>query len=356
MTSEMTMHERMTSVYEHRESDRCPIVDLPWPSTLERWHREGLPSDADWIDYVGADRIEAITVDNSPRFPVQVLEETDEYIIHTNEWGLTKKDFHDLHSTPHRLDYRVTDPESWAEAKERMQPDRSRVDWDRLEREYSRWREEGAWITASFWYGFEVTYSHMVGPTLFYAMVEQPEWVKDMVDTYLDVCIDLFEMIWDAGYHFDQVNTWNDMGFKGKQFMSVEMYRDLFKPADRRLAEWAHNRGLRFYYHSCGDVNPLVPELIDAGVDMLNPLEVKAGMDPLELKAEYGDELTFHGGLNALLYRDAEEMWAEMERVIPAMKENGGYVVATDHSIPDNVSLDTYCEFVARAKELGSYD
>jgi len=233
----MTIHERMTCVYEHREPDRCPIVDLPWPSTLERWHREGLPADADWIDYVGADRVEAITVDNSPRFPVQVLEETDEYIIHTNEWGLTKKDFHDLHSTPHRLDYRVTDPESWAEAKERMQPDRSRVDWDRLEREFPKWREEGTWITASFWYGFEVTYSHMVGPTLFYAMVEQPEWVKDMVDTYLDVCIDLFEMVWDAGYHFDQVNTWNDMGFKGKQFMSVEMYRDLFKPADRRLAD-----------------------------------------------------------------------------------------------------------------------
>jgi len=356
MGSEMTTHERMTCVYAHREADRCPIVDQPWPSTLERWQREGLPADADWIDYMGMDRIIYIGVDNSPRFPVQVLEETDEYVIHTNEWGLTKKDFRDRHSTPQRLDYKVKDPDTWAKAKERMQPDPSRIDWETLRRNYRRWREEGAWIGAAFWYGFEVTYSHMVGPTLFLAMVERPEWVIDMVNTYLDLCIALFDMIWDAGYRFDQVNTWNDMGYKGKQFMSVQMYRDLFKPADRRCAEWAHSKGLKVYYHSCGNINPLVPELIDAGIDLLNPMEVKAGMDPLQLKADYGDQLAFHGGLNALLYREPEQMWAEMERVIPVMKEHGGYVIGTDHSIPDNVSLETYRQFVALAKKLGRYD
>jgi uroporphyrinogen decarboxylase len=354
--AEMTMHERMTRMYEHREADRCPIVDGPWPSTIERWQREGMPADADWIDYLGVDRIVSIGVDNSPRFPVEVLEETDEHIVHTNEWGLTKKDFRDRHSTPQRLEYRVKDPDAWAEAKERMQPDPSRVDWDRLRRNYRSWREQGAWISAAFWYGFEVTYSHMVGPDLFLAMVEQPEWVLDMVNTYLDLCITMFEMVWDAGYHFDQVNTWNDMGFKGKQFMSVQMYRDLFKPADRRLAEWAHQRGLKMHYHSCGNINPLVPELIDAGIDLLNPMEVKAGMDPLQLKSDYGDKLAFHGGLNALLYREPEKMWAEMERVIPVMKTNGGYIIATDHSIPDNASLDTYRHFVVLAKKLGSYD
>jgi uroporphyrinogen decarboxylase len=99
-----------------------------------------------------------------------------------------------------------------------------------------------------------------------------------------------------------------------------------------------------------------VPELIDVGVEMLNPLEVKAGMDPLALKARYGDKLAFHGGLNALYYEHPEDMWAEMERVIPLMKENGGYVIGTDHSVPDSVSLEEYREFVARAKVLGRYD
>jgi uroporphyrinogen decarboxylase len=196
----------------------------------------------------------------------------------------------------------------------------------------------------------------MVGVPLFYAMAEQPEWVMDMVNTMVDLNIALYDMVWEAGYHFDQVNWWNDMGYKGKQFMSIQMYRDLFKPADQKAADWAHSKGLKVYYHSCGNINPLVPELIDVGVDMLNPLEVKAGVDPLALKVEFGHELAFHGGLNALLYDPPEKMWAEMERVIPAMKEKGGYVIGTDHSIPDNVSLEQYCEFVKRAKELGRYD
>jgi uroporphyrinogen decarboxylase len=351
----MTMHERMTRIYAHREADRAPVVDAPWASTLERWRREGMPADAEWSDYLGADRIRAIGADNSPRFPVQVLEETDAYRIHTTQWGATRKDWLHAGGTPQNLDFAIQDPDSWARAKERMQPDRDRIDWARLEREYKGWRENGDWISASFWFGFEVTYSHMVGVPLFMAMVEQPEWVIDVVNTMLDLSISLFDMVWEAGYHFDQVNWWNDLGFKGTQFMSLQMYRDLFKPADRRAAEWAHRKGLTVYYHSCGNINPFVPELIDVGVDMLNPMEVKAGMDPLALKARYGDQLAFHGGLNAMLYDPPERMWAEMERVIPAMKENGGYMIGTDHSVPDSVSLEQYREFVMRAKELGRY-
>jgi uroporphyrinogen decarboxylase len=85
-------------------------------------------------------------------------------------------------------------------------------------------------------------------------------------------------------------------------------------------------------------------------------MEVKAGMDPLQLKADYGDRLAFHGGLNAVLHADPEAMWAEMQRVIPVMKQNGGYVMGTDHSVPDSVSLDYYRQFIAHAKLLGSYE
>jgi len=353
--TEMTMHERMTRIYAHQEADRAPVVDSPWASTLARWRREGLPEGVEWSDYLGADRIRMIGADNSPRYPVEVLEETAEYRIHTTKWGETRRDWTDHGGTPQHLDFRIKDPDSWAKAKERMQPDRNRVDWARLEREYKGWRENGDWVSASFWFGFEVTFSHTVGVPLFVAMVEQPEWVVDIVETMLDLSIAMFDMVWEAGYYFDQVNWWNDLGFKGTQFMSLQMYRDLFKPADRRAAEWARRRGLKVYYHSCGNINPFVPELIDVGVDMLNPMEVKAGMDPLALKTQYGDRLAFHGGLNATLYDPPERMWAEMERVIPVMKEKGGYMIGTDHSIPDSVGLEQYRQFVARAKELGRY-
>jgi len=70
--------------------------------------------------------------------------------------------------------------------------------------------------------------------------------------------------------------------------------------------------------------------------------------------AVYEDQLAFHGGLKALLYREPEQIWAEMERVTSVVKERGGDIIGTDHSIPGSASLDTYRRFVALAKRLGS--
>lgn len=237
-----------------------------------------------------------------------------------------------------------------------MRPDPDRIPWATLRREYKKWRRAGDWISAGFWFGFEVTYSHMIGVPFFIAMAEDPDWVRDIVTTMVVLCIALFDMVWDAGYQFDQVHWPNDMGSKGKSFMSPRMYRELFQPAGRKAAEWAHRHGCVVHYHSCGNVTQLAPDLIDAGVDMLNPLEVKAGMDPVGLKQQFGDRLAFHGGLNAMCYEPPEAMWAEMRRVIPLMMDSGGYVIATDHSIPDSVSLQQYRQFVSLAKQIGRYD
>ena len=78
-------------------------------------------------------------------------------------------------------------------------------------------------------------------------------------------------------------------------------------------------------------------------------------MDPVALKKQYGDSLTFQGGLNAVLYDKPEKMWDEMRRVIPEMKKGGGYIIGSDHSVPETVGLEEFGEFVKLAKELGSY-
>jgi len=128
------------------------------------------------------------------------------------------------------------------------------------------------------------------------------------------------------------------------------------KPRQKRAVEWAHAKGAYARMHSCGDVNPFVPELIEIGMDGLNPLEVKAGMDPVALKAAYGDKLVFHGGINAVLWDKPDQITAEIERVVPVMKQNGGYIFASDHSIPENVSLADFTRIIAAARKAGSYE
>lgn len=353
----MTTHERFARMYAHQEADRVPFCDYPWAGTLQRWHREGLPEGIDWIEYFDLDHVAGVGVDISPQYPQRVIEETDEYIISTTPWGVTLKNQKQVDSTPEFLDFTVADSIRWSEAKARMTPDPSRIPWAYLQQNYRRWREQGAWLQAQLWFGFDVTHSWFVGTeTLLMALLEEPEWCADMFDHYLDMCIALFDQVIDAGYTFDEVTWPDDMGYKNTQFFSLEIYRELVKPVQKRAIEWAHSRGMKTHLHSCGNINPFVPELIELGLDALNPLEVKAGMDPYALKKQYGNRLVLHGGMNAQLWDDRKACEAELRRLIPVMKQNGGYVFASDHSIPSSVSFADIQYILRLAKELCRYD
>ena len=355
--TKLTTKERFTRMFEHRDADRIPIIDLPWGATIERWHSEGMPEGIHFADFFKIDRVMRIGADNSPRYEAKVIEENDKYVLSTTPWGTTLKNWKHAASTPEFIDFTITSPDKWAEAKKRMVPSRDRINWKYLEENYKKWRENGYWIQADLFFGFDVTHSWIVGTErLLMALIENPEWCTDMFSHELEVGLALLEMIWDAGYEFDSIQWPDDMGYKGTQFFSIDMYRELLKPYHKKAVEWAHSKGIKAHLHSCGDVNPIIPELIEIGVDALNPLEVKAGMNPMELKKKFGDKLVLHGGINAVLWDKPEEIKEEMARVIPTLKENGGYIFSSDHSVPSSVSLEDFKHIIEYAKKLGSYE
>lgn len=352
----MNTFERMRRMYAHQEADRIPVSDWPWNATVERWQREGMPADVNHVDFFDLDRFELIRVDNSPRYPQQVIEETDEYTVTTTSWGVTLKNWKHIASTPQFIDFIIRSPDDWRKAKERMVPSSDRIPWDLLKTNYRKWREQGAWIEGLLWFGFDVTHSFAVGTErLLVALVEEPEWCSEMFNHFLDVNISLLQQVWDAGYTFDAVYWPDDMGYTNNQFFSLGTYRQLLKPVHKRAVDWAHARGIKARMHSCGDIRPFIPELVEIGVDGLNPLEVKAGVNPIQVKQEFGERLLLHGGINAVLWDDKDAIATEMRRVIPKLKENGGYVFSSDHSVPSSVSLENFRYIVELAKELGTY-
>ena len=352
----MNSWERFKRMYDHREADRIPIIDDPWAGTLRRWKREGMPKDVDWCDYFDIDKIGVINIDISPRYPEVTLEETDRYAIRTSPWGVTMKHFKEEDSTPEFLDYKVTTPEAWEEAKKRMTLSDDRIPWDYLKENYDKWRAEGRWIRGVFWFGFDVTHSWMMGTeNVLVAMIEEPEFIEDIFDTYLNHTIALYDRLWDAGYHFDEMFWYDDMGYKGTTFFSNDLYRELLKPVHKRAVDWAHSKGVYAHLHSCGDIMTLLPDIVATGVDALNPLEVKAGMDVFEIKRKYGDRLTLHGGINAVKWSDADAILAEIDEKVPVLKQNGGFIFSSDHSIPNAVSLDNMKRIVAEVKRVGRY-
>lgn len=352
----MTSYERFSRMFEHKEADRVPMDDIPWEGTIRRWHREGMPEGVSYIDYFDLDKVVHIGADNSPRYEMKVIEETDEYSICTTSWGVTLKKWKQEDSTPEFIDFTVTNPDKWAEAKKRMTPSADRINWNKLKKNYKKWRENGYWIRGELWFGFDVTHSWTVGTErLLIALIEDPEWCIDMFNHYLDVDLALLDIIWDEGYKFDSVRWPDDMGYKHNQFFSINMYREILKPVHKRAIDWAHAKGIKAELHSCGDINPFIPELIEIGLDCINPLEVKAGMNPVEIKHKYGNNLVLHGGINAVLWDDIEAIEEEMRRVIPELKKSGGYIFSSDHSIPNSVSLKNFARIVELIKELGSY-
>ncbi|MFN8441702.1 MAG: uroporphyrinogen decarboxylase family protein [Caldilineaceae bacterium] len=353
---EMTSHERFTRMFEHREADRIPIIDDPWDATIERWQREGMPQDVSFVDYFGLDHTAMIHVDNSPRYPRRTLEETDSYKTIISEWGVTQKTWKHAASTPQFLDFTIVDRDSWEKAKALMTPTPDRIPWDWLRQNYPIWKKEGYWLRAALWFGFDVTHSWIIGTErMLYSLSDDPEWCSDMFSHLLDVNLALLDMVWEAGYKFDSVFWWDDMGYKHHSFFSLRMYREVLKPFHQRAIDWAHAKGIKAHLHSCGDINQFVPELVSMGLDALNPLEVKAGMDPAHLKQTVGKDLVLHGGINAVLWDQRDAIEAEMRKVIPVVKESGGYIFSSDHSVPSSVSLENFQAIVNLAKELGAY-
>lgn len=352
----MTSYERIKRMYEHKEADRIPILDDPWKGTIRRWHNEGMPKNTCWEDFFDVDKIAVFQPDISPRYEEKIIEENERYYIATSSWGVTMKHFKEEDSTPEFLDFKVTDKNIWAEAKKRMTLEDDRIPWDMLKENFPKWRAEGRWLRAIFWFGFDVTHSWMMGTeNMLIAMMEQPELVEDMFDTYLNRNIDLYNRLWDAGYHFDEVFWYDDMGYKGTTFFSPKMYRDLLKPFHTKAVNWAHEHGIYAQLHSCGNIMTLLPDIVETGVDALNPLEVKAGMDAIKVKQEYGNKLLLRGGINAQQWDNTEAIITEINEKVPILKQNGGFIFSSDHSIPNSVSLENMKLIVEEVKKVGKY-
>ena len=119
----------------------------------------------------------------------------------------------------------------------------------------------------------------------------------------------------------------------------------------------AHRLKKQTILHSCGCVKGLIPDLLDAGLDCLQPLEVKAGMDPIAIKKEHGNRLAVFGGIDTrcLEHPDPAVTEREIRAKFSACMPGGGYLYHTDHSVPKDVSFERYCYTIELARKYGKY-
>jgi uroporphyrinogen decarboxylase len=117
------------------------------------------------------------------------------------------------------------------------------------------------------------------------------------------------------------------------------------------------DKGLSGILHSDGNLWPLIPHFIEAGINCVQPLEVKAGMDVRELKRRFGDQLAFMGGINvtAMYDPDPRIIEEEIRSKFEVAKVGGGYIYHSDHAVPPNVSFERYERIMELVRNYGEY-
>lgn len=167
-------------------------------------------------------------------------------------------------------------------------------------------------------------------------------WLDKLTRAYMR---DLEKYLNAVGKYIHVIQFGDDLGTQEALQISRQMYRDMIKPYHRRQFEYVRNNypNVKVFLHSCGAIYDLIPDLIDAGVEILNPVQISAkGMEPVKLKKEFGKDLVFWGGGANMQYTvntgSIEQIKAEVKELIEIFSPGGGYVFNQVHNIQANVS------------------
>lgn len=149
---------------------------------------------------------------------------------------------------------------------------------------------------------------------------------------------------------------WGDVAYDGGMLFSPQYWRAAFGPQVQRICDAAHEHGLKTIYHGCGDTRAIFEDLIRVGVDCFNPLEVKAGLDVVDLKRQFGKRMAWNGNIDVrvLSTNDRNQVRAEVLRKLNAAK-GGGFILQSDHSVPYTVDPATYDYVIKLTREHGTY-
>ena len=372
----MNSAERILRAINHQEADRVALSDYYWPSTLERWHKEGLPEDVPIIDpfspeaylrarqgkdvsaadYFGLE-IVYLRPDISPRFETEIIDEDEEYVLERTPFGSLRRQHRNHSSTPEVVDWAIKTRDDWNRIKPRLQPDPTRVDWEAAHAVYNSARQQGKFVSFYAHVGWAHFQEYIRNDQLLMLMATDPEWAREMFQVQAEMVIGMAQIMMDGGFQFDAGRVDCDLGYRNGLFFSPDLYRSLQFPIHKMVFRFFRDRGKPVILHSDGRVKALIPQFLEAGVSVLNPIETKAGMDLIELKREYGKDLAFMGGIDvrAMADPDPRVIEDEIKRKFEVAMVGGGYIYHSDHSIPDNVSLAQYQHVLELVRKYGVY-
>ena len=361
----MTDRDRFVNCLLGKPVDHPPywLFWSPWGTTWKRWQKEGMPAAFGGYDdlraSLGAESPPAAVGVNCgpcPRRQRIVLEESADFVVFTDSWGIKRRDYKGGVSMSQFLEFPVNNGDDWRAYRDR---------WLRAD---DPLRLEGGWLDqcrAAMAKGHPLQLGYfpdvgIFGPVRWLlgdeecliAFIEQPDLVREIMEHMTDLYLSVFEKVVEAGVRVDVIHLWEDMCGRQGPLISPAMWEEFMGPCYGRIKAFAQRRGIPLLsVDTDGQPELIVPPMMAAGVNFVFPWEVAAGCDVNAVRAKY-PTLGMMGGIDKrALAAGPQAIDRELARIRPAIAA-GRYIPDLDHLYPDDVSWESFQHFAAGLKKL----
>jgi len=355
----MTHRERFQAIMRFQQPDRVPLWDLEGitEGAVRQWCLDGFPPGREVREFIRYDPYVRVplSTDPIPSFVPRVVEEDEESVTTIDQYGFKVKTFK-AHAVPPTVYYyiegSVQTRADWERMKKRYDPAdlRRRPNyWGPELFQHYRSLDQPISLTLSWGPGRGPKNGYLLGLERFLeALKDEPALVHDIFEFWADFLIELVrELVENVPLDFVWLSE-DGLAYKNSTLISPATYREFWLRPVKRVTDFLRSHGVEIIGHyTSGNIQPLIPTFLEAGINLFGPLECAAGLDAVELRREYGRDLLMMGNIGReALMKGPEAVEEEFYRKVPYLMEQGGYIPAVDDMILPDISFAALMRYV----------
>ena len=335
--TELNSWERVKLAIQHEETDRPPVDFAVAPELVDRLLKElSLSSHEELLELLGVDIrvVRPKYIGPKDRFGELGVDALGATETTTDIWGVVRTPVQNRFQTYSEIVHHpLADAQSLDEIENFAWPSVDWYDFSHIEEQIKEWdRKQKRWITCAAGGAFESPWYMRGLEQYLMDLIENPELTGAIVRHVTDFYIEYGRRIFEASNgRLDMIETGGDLGTQQGMLLSPNLWRQRVKPGSYKLISTFAGYGVKTCYHSDGAIRPVIPDFIDMGLDVLDPIQPLAkGMDPILIKKDFGDRITLHGAIDEqelLPHAGANEVFEHTRRLAGMMSAGGGYIL-----------------------------